>query len=160
MRFDSGEVEGVVVRKLLKNVDERGFLIETYRCDELPEALRPAMSYVSYTEPSVSRGPHEHTEQVDMFAFIGPGNFRLQLWDNRRESPSFGRKMVIFGGEDNPVLVVVPARVVHGYTNVSRTVRGMVINYPDSLYRGRGKTGDVDEIRHEDIGDEFFEDFR
>jgi dTDP-4-dehydrorhamnose 3,5-epimerase len=159
MPFKKGDIQGVYIQKLVKNVDERGFLIETFRLDTLPETLKPQMSYVSYTEPGVSRGPHEHADQADIFAFIGPGNFKLQLWDNRKTSSTYGNKMIIFGGEDNPVLVVVPAGVVHGYTNVAKTARGMEINYPDRLYKGKGKNGEVDEIRHEDTGDEFYEDF-
>jgi dTDP-4-dehydrorhamnose 3,5-epimerase len=160
MPFNTGEIEGVHVQKLLKNVDERGFLIETFRVDTLPEGLKPQMSYASFTEPRVSRGPHEHRRQVDIFAFVGPGNFKIHLWDNREESKTKGNKMIIFGGEDNPLLVVVPPGVVHGYTNVSITIRGMVLNSPDRLYRGWGKKEEVDEIRHEDKADEFFKDFR
>ena len=159
MRFKTGEIEGVVFNKLFKNVDERGFLIETFRLDALPEGLAPQMSYVSYTEPGVGRGPHEHELQTDCFAFIGPGNFKLYLWDNRKNSSTYENKMIVFSGEDNPLFVIVPAGVVHGYKNVSKTVRGMVLNYPDALYRGEGKKQPVDEIRHEDRGDEFFEDF-
>jgi len=110
-------------------------------------------------EPGIARGPHEHIEQTDIFAFIGPGNFRIQLWYNRDKSPSFGNSMIFFGGEDNPILVVVPPGVVHGYKNVSRTIRGMVLNYPDRLFMGHGKKEPVDEVRHEDAGDEFYKDF-
>lgn len=78
------------------------------------------------TIPGIARGPHEHREQADIFAFIGPGNFRIHLWDNRGDSPTNKIRMIIFGGEDNPLLVVVPPGVVHGYKNESRTVRGMV----------------------------------
>jgi len=159
MRFKTGEIEGVVIQRLHKNVDERGFLIETFRLDTLPEGLVPQMSYISYTEPGVGRGPHEHESQTDLFAFIGPGNFKLYLWDNRKKSSTYGNKKIVFSGEDNPLLVIVPAGVVHGYKNISKTVRSMVLNYPDALYRGRGKKGPVDEVRHEDKGDEFFEDF-
>ena len=53
--MDKGQIEGVVI-KLVKRVDERGFLIETFRIDELPEGLQPLMSYVSYTEPGITTG--------------------------------------------------------------------------------------------------------
>jgi len=157
--FKRGNINGVFVKHLIKNVDERGFLIETFRVDSLPEDLRPQMSYLSYTEPGISRGPHEHVDQTDIFAFIGPGNFKIQLWDNRKESKTYKNTMVVFGGEDNPILVIVPPNVVHGYLNISRTYRGMVLNYPDKLYKGFDKKDKVDEIRHEDKGDEFYEDF-
>ena len=90
MEWTKGQIEGVVIKKLVKHVDERGFLVETFRIDELPEGLRPVMSYVSYTEPGITRGPHEHKAQTDIFSFIGPGNFMVKLWDNRRDRKTYG----------------------------------------------------------------------
>ncbi len=159
MEFTEGPIDGVVVTPLVRNLDERGCLVETFREDTLPRGLRPAMSYLSLTEPGVARGPHEHREQTDIFAFPGPGNFRIVLWDNRGGSATEGRRTVLFGGTDNPLSVIVPPGVVHGYRNVSPAERGLVLNYPDRLYAGPGKTQPVDEIRHEVAGDRFFEDF-
>jgi dTDP-4-dehydrorhamnose 3,5-epimerase len=159
VEFSEGKIDGVRVVKLTKHVDERGFLIETFRRDTLPEGLLPQMAYVSFTEPGVGRGPHEHMVQTDIFAFIDPGNFRIHLWDNREKSPTYGNRMVVLGGEENLLQVIVPPGVVHGYKNISPTVRGMVLNYPDRLYRGPDKKEDVDEIRHEDEEDEFYKDF-
>ena len=159
MDFKSGDIEGVGITPLKKWVDERGFLIETFRADQLPEGLNPVMSYVSYTEPGIARGPHEHENQTDIFAFIGPGNFMIVLWDNRKNSNTYLNKMIVFAGEDNPLQIIVPPGVVHAYRNVSRTTRGMVLNFPDRLYAGWGKKEKVDEIRHEDSEDEFFMDF-
>ncbi len=159
MGFTNGPIEGVIVRELRKQVDSRGFLVETFRIDELPPDLRPEMSYVSSTEPGVARGPHEHASQTDLFAFVGPGNFRVVLWDNRERSPSYERRMTFYCGEDRPVAVVIPPGVVHGYLNVSRTLRGWVLNFPNRLYAGPGKREPVDEIRHEDAQDRFYQDF-
>jgi len=157
--YKRGKIDGVHAVQLVKHVDWRGYLIETFRMDILPNEVQPQMSYVSYTEPGVARGPHEHREQTDMFAFIGPGNFKVKLWDNREQSQSFGNVTTYFAGIDNPLLVVVPPGVVHGYKNISRTERGMVLNYPDKLFKGWNKEKEVDEIRHEDQGDEFYRDF-
>jgi dTDP-4-dehydrorhamnose 3,5-epimerase len=157
--FREGEISGVVVQTLIEHTDRRGSLVQTFRIDSLPEGVTPVMSYVSYTEPGVGRGPHEHIEQTDMFAFIGPGSYELYLCDNRKESKTYKNRKRIIVGERNPVLVVVPPGVVHGYRNISDGKRGMVINYPDRLYRGWGQEGEVDEIRHEDKGDEFYKDF-
>jgi len=149
IKWSQGSIEGVILMKLEKHPDRRGFLCETYRADELPDGLIPAMSYVSYTEPGVERGPHEHREQTDIFAFIGPGNFLLKLWDNRKDSATRGCRMEIIAGQDNPVTVIIPPGVVHGYRNISSTDRGMVLNFPDKLYMGWGRQEAVDEIRHE-----------
>lgn len=158
MNFIKGEIEGVKIQKINKHEDDRGYLLETFRIDLLPERLRPAMSYISYTKPEVARGPHEHREQTDIFCFIGSGNFKIKLWDNRKISPTYGKFMEVIGGEENPITVIVPPGVVHGYKNISGK-DGMVLNYPDKLYKGWGKNEEVDEIRHEDQEDEFYLDF-
>lgn len=154
--MNNGPIEGVLVKKLTKHSDWRGSLYETFRVDELPEGLSPVMSYVSYTEPGVARGPHEHVEQTDIFTFLGPGYFLLRLWDNRNISKTYGNVMDIYAGSDNPLTVIVPAGVVHGYRNISERDRGMVINYPDRLYRGTHRNEAVDEIRHEADADSPF----
>ena len=46
--------------------------------------------------------------------------------------------------------VIIPPGVVQGYRNISATGRGMVLNFPNRLYRGWGRKEEVDEIRHED----------
>lgn len=150
VNWKKDKIDGVIIQKLVKHVDERGYLTETMRMDELPEGLNPTMSYVSYTEPGVSRGPHEHVEQTDIFSFLGPGNFKIKLWDNREKSDTYGNYMLLYGGEDNPITLIIPPGIIHGYKNVSKTARGMVINYPDKLFMGWGKKDAVDEIRHED----------
>lgn len=150
MDWTKGKIDGLDVKKLIKYVDQRGFLAETFRMDELSEEIRPVMSYVSYTEPGVCRGPHEHEEQTDIFAFLGPGNFLIKLWDNRKTSQTQGNFAEIYGGQDNPVIVIVPPGVVHGYKNISQLERGMVLNYPNRLFLGWGKKESIDEIRHED----------
>ena len=85
--FRDGEIEGVVFKQLKRFSDHRGWLVELYREDELPEANHPVMSYVSETLPGVARGPHFHHDQSDLFAFVGPGTFKLYLWDAREGSP-------------------------------------------------------------------------
>lgn len=147
--FKRGAIKGVVVRDLRKFVDERGWLAELFRHDELEAEFYPAMSYISSTEPGVQRGPHEHVDQADLFCFIGPSNFKLRMWDNRQDSETYNNVMTLFVGEDNPKSVLVPKGVVHAYRNVGHG-RGMVINCPNRLYMGEGKRQEVDEIRHED----------
>ncbi len=139
-------INGVIVKELKKFTDDRGWLTEIYRRDELDSA--PAMSYVSLTLPGVVRGPHEHVYQSDYFVFIGPGSFRLHLWDRRPESKTAGEKMELEVGELNPCAVLVPPGVVHGYQCISE-VAALSINLPDKLYKGVAKQDEIDEIRWE-----------
>ena len=154
-RFRDGEIKGVVVRKLKKFFDERGWLTELFRQDELGQEFLPAMAYISSTNPGITRGPHEHWDQADYFCFIGPSNFKLRLWDNRKHSETFGIVMTMVVGEDDPAAVLIPAGVVHGYQNVG-DVDGIVINCPNRLYAGAGRKEKVDEIRHENVGETVF----
>jgi dTDP-4-dehydrorhamnose 3,5-epimerase len=148
MEFKDGEIEGVIVKQLTKFVDGRGWLSEFFRGDELPPGFAPAMGYVSVTKPGVARGPHEHVHQADLFCFLGPGDFKIALWDNRQSSATYCNRMELFFGADSPGAVIVPPGVVHGYMCVSAE-QGWVINCPDQLYKGRGKTQPADEIRYE-----------
>jgi dTDP-4-dehydrorhamnose 3,5-epimerase len=149
MKFRKGQIEGVVIEKLIKFSDERGFLIETFRKDCLPDNLLPVMSVVSYTKPGIVRGPNVHSKQNDIFCFFGPGNFLIRLWDDRKESKTYGNVMDIFAGEENQIMFTVPFGVVHGYKNISQSEDGMVISYADKLYKGWDKKEPVDKIRYD-----------
>ncbi|HEX8455724.1 MAG TPA: dTDP-4-dehydrorhamnose 3,5-epimerase family protein [Pyrinomonadaceae bacterium] len=147
--FKRGQIRDVVVRDVRKFVDERGWLAELFRHDEMEAEYYPAMCYISSTEPNVQRGPHEHEDQADYFVFLGPSNFKLRLWDNRANSETFNHVMTLYVGADNPKAVLVPKGVVHAYRNVG-SLSGIVINCPNRLYMGAGKREAIDEIRHED----------
>lgn len=150
MPYRQGEIEGVEVRPLQRFEDERGWLAELFRVDEMAQDEIPVMGYVSVTAPGVERGPHEHHEQTDRFCFAGPGLFEIHMWDNRPESPTYQCSQVIVAGDRAATLVVIPPGVVHGYRNIGAD-DAMVINLPNKLYKGEGRAEPVDEIRHENI---------
>jgi dTDP-4-dehydrorhamnose 3,5-epimerase len=149
MKFEKGKIEGVIIKKLVKFSDERGFLIEIFRKDNLPDILLPVMSLVSYTKPGIVRGPNEHSKQNDIFCFFGPGDFKIKLWDNRKKSKTYGNYMEFFAGKENQIVFTVPSGVVHGYKNISQSEDGMVISYADKLYKGWDKKEPVDKIRYD-----------
>jgi dTDP-4-dehydrorhamnose 3,5-epimerase len=140
-------IKGVVIKKLDKYNDDRGWLMEIYRDDE--DKYQPIMGYVSSTNPGIVRGPHEHRFQSDCFVFPGPGTFELHLWDHRSDSPTFGEYFKAEFGVDFPCMVIVPPGVVHGYKCIS-TEAALSINLPDKLYKGVNKQdAEVDEVRWE-----------
>ena len=144
-------IPGVVIKDLSRFTDERGWLMELFRDDELPEGFEPTMAYLSMTKPGVARGPHEHVHQTDGFVFLN-GQYELYLWENRdAHEEKFETHKV---GAENPCLVFVPPGVVHAYRNVG-TEEAFVLNFPNQLYAGWGKKEPVDEIRHEDFDSKF-----
>jgi dTDP-4-dehydrorhamnose 3,5-epimerase len=149
------KIDGVLIRELQKNTDTRGWLIELFRKDEVDPDIMPVMAYISMTKPGVIRGPHEHKEQTDHICFFGPSVFKIQLWDNRENSPTSGKSQIIEAGEKNLLVISIPPGVVHAYKNVG--VRdGLVFNAPNRLYAGEGRNEEVDEIRYEDKKDARF----
>ena len=152
MQFREGPIQDIIWKQLTTFKDKRGWLCELFRHDELPEAYHPVMCYISMTEPGIARGPHEHVEQADFFCFLGPGNFKIYLWDNRPTSKSFRVKQTDMVGVDKPMALIIPRGVVHAYRNVS-TEPGVVFNCPNQLFKGPGRAQLVDEIRHEDQAD-------
>lgn len=153
--WSDGAIDGVDVQPFNVYSDPRGWLAELFRRDELPEADYPAMGYLSSTRAGVARGPHEHEDQTDRFAFFH-GTYRVIMWDARADSPTYGHRKVLTVGADHSVTVVIPPGVVHAYRNVG-SEDAFVLNFPDRLYAGEGKRGPVDEIRHEDDPDSPFQ---
>ncbi|MGQ9679025.1 MAG: dTDP-4-dehydrorhamnose 3,5-epimerase family protein [bacterium] len=154
--FQEQDIKGVFLAPATLNTDARGWLCETFRQDwfvnlGLPE-IQPVMGYVSLTQPGLTRGPHEHKTQTDIFAFLGPSDFLVLLWDNRQNSPTFHTRLRLTLGASKPSLLVVPPGVIHGYKNIGLQP-GLIINNPNRLYRGRNRAEPVDEIRYENIPD-------
>lgn len=152
MNDKNSTIDGVVIKPLNRYTDIRGWLTELYRSDEAGDYI-PAMAYISVTNPGEIRGPHEHIEQTDLFYFVGSSTFEIRLWDNRELSKTYGGEMVIVADIDNPLSVLVPPGVVHGYRNMdskeSPQQHGLVINFPDKLHAGKNRAEAIDEIRHE-----------
>lgn len=155
IQFTDGIIADVTIREIKRFTDSRGWLAEIFRHDELPAEVHPKMCYVSETLPGIARGPHEHVEQTDLFAFLGPGNLKLYLWDTRKDSPTYGVKWSKIVGEEGACVVLVPPGVVHAYKCVSGKP-ALVFNAPNQLYAGEGKKERVDEIRHEKAADSVF----
>jgi dTDP-4-dehydrorhamnose 3,5-epimerase len=147
-QFVEGEIDGVRVEQLEPHLDDRGWLVELYRGDELPADDLPVMAYVSQTQPGMTRGPHEHREQTDVFTFLGEGRWRVYLWDARPGSLTWGHRRRVEVERGAAVQILVPPGVVHAYRNLG-TTPAWVFNAANRLYAGEGRASAVDEIRHE-----------
>lgn len=151
MNWEPGVVHDCIVRPLRRYTDERGWLSEIFRHDELEKEFHPAMAYVSLTHAGITRGPHEHRHQTDLFAFLN-GSFRLYLWDDREGSPTYRTKQVLDTGVESPTAVLIPPGVIHAYRNTGAS-DALVINCPNRLYAGQDRMDPVDEVRWEEHPD-------
>lgn len=154
INWTEASINGCRVEPLDLHGDERGWLAEFFRRDELPDELHPAMGYVSLTEAGVARGPHAHRNQTDLFVFVH-GAFQLYLWDAREDAATYGHRQTHHVGGSTPTRAIVPPGVVHGYRNVG-DAPGLIVNCPNRLYAGEGRAEPVDEIRYEERDDHSF----
>jgi dTDP-4-dehydrorhamnose 3,5-epimerase len=124
-------IDGVWIKPLSVIPDERGRLMEILRSDD--EGFRKfGQVYVSTTYPGVVKAWHLHKVQDDNFCCV-KGMVKLVLFDGRDDSPTKGTVMEYFIGEHNPVLVLVPPGVHHGWKCISER-ESIVINIPSEPY--------------------------
>ncbi|MED3833336.1 dTDP-4-dehydrorhamnose 3,5-epimerase family protein [Peribacillus frigoritolerans] len=107
-------IEGVKVKKLVKHCDDRGFFAELVRDDE-PELLsRFGQASCSMSYPGVIKAFHYHEKQDDLW-FFPSGNAQVVLFDLREGSSTKGETDVYYMGEENPIMLLIPKGVAHGY---------------------------------------------
>lgn len=106
-------IQGVEIKKLVKHSDDRGFFMEVLRDDD---EMLTRFGQTSYTEtyPGVIKAFHWHNKQDDLW-FVCKGMAQVVLYDMRKDSPTFKETQVIYAGVDNPVTIVIPIGVAHGY---------------------------------------------
>jgi len=106
-------IQDVIIKSIKKHCDDRGFFAEIIKkgedtfCD---------IQQTSYTEtlPGVIKAFHWHKIQWDVW-FVCRGMAEVVLCDLREDSRTYKEIQVIYAGEDNPVLILIPPHVAHGY---------------------------------------------
>lgn len=124
-------IDGVVVRPLRVIADERGRLMEILRADD-PHFVKFGQVYLTTVYPGVVKAWHYHRNQQDTFAVV-KGMLKLVLYDGREGSPTRGLVNELFLGEHNPIFVVVPRLVFHGFKGIGLE-ETLVINVPTEVY--------------------------
>jgi dTDP-4-dehydrorhamnose 3,5-epimerase len=124
-------IDGVGTKRLNYLRDERGRLMEILRSDE-PIFRRFGQVYLTTTYPGVVKAWHLHRLQTDTVCCIR-GTIQLVLYDAREGSPTRGRLAEFVIGEENPILVSIPAGIHHGWKCVS-SEEAFVINIPTEPY--------------------------
>ncbi|MFH1612388.1 MAG: dTDP-4-dehydrorhamnose 3,5-epimerase family protein [bacterium] len=124
-------IEGVKVKHLKVIPDERGKLMEMFRCDD--EFFKKfGQLYLSVVYPEVVKGWHYHKQQIDHFVVV-KGMAKIVLYDARENSPTYQEVQEFFMGQDNPILLVIPTYVYHGMKGIG-TEPVYLINCPTEPY--------------------------
>ena len=109
-------IEGVHIRPLKQIPDERGKIMHMLRCDD-PHFESFGEIYFSVVYPGTVKGWHLHQRMTLNYAAIR-GMIKLVLFDDRRGSPSRGKLLEIFTGEDDYTLITIPPLVWNGFKGV------------------------------------------
>jgi dTDP-4-dehydrorhamnose 3,5-epimerase len=125
-------IQGVVVKPLKVIPDERGFLMEIVRSDD-PFYEKFGQTYLTVAYPGVVKGWHYHKVQVDHFCAL-KGMAKVALYDDREGSPTRGEVNEFFMGERNPIVLKIPAGVLHGFKGIG-VEPAYILNVPSELYR-------------------------
>lgn len=107
------EIIGVIVKELKIYNDDRGFFTEILKEGE---GVFKKIKQTNYTEtyPGVIKAFHWHKKQWDIW-FVARGMAQVVLYDLREKSLTKGTTQIIYAGEDNRVVIVIPPGVAHGY---------------------------------------------
>ena len=124
-------IQGVEIKQLARHADERGFLMELLRSDD-PVFTKFGQCYVSMNYPGVIRAWHHHKKQDDFFVVV-KGMIKVGLYDLREGSPTQGETAELYLGDNNSIMLKIPAGVVHGYKTVG-TEPSLLINFPSEIY--------------------------
>ena len=98
------------LKSIEKHTDERGWLVEILRDDEIQEAIKQI--YFSTSKPGAIRGNHYHKRKVEWFSVV-KGKAKLVLEDNESKE----RKELILS-EDNPAIVKITPHITHAIQNI------------------------------------------
>lgn len=130
-------IEGVKEKKLIRHFDDRGYFSEIIRDND--KLLRKfGQASITKTYPGVIKAFHWHKKQDDVW-FVVSGNAQVVLYDRRPRSKTKGETQVLYLGEDNPSIVLIPKGVAHGYRVLGEKPAVLVYltthsynpNYPD-----------------------------
>jgi dTDP-4-dehydrorhamnose 3,5-epimerase len=141
-------IQGVEIKQLTKNADDRGFLMELLRSDD-KIFTKFGQCYVSMNYPGVVRAWHWHEKQDDFLAVV-KGMVKFGLYDMREGSPTRGEANEFYMGENNSILLKIPVGVAHGYKTIG-VEPSLMINFPSRAYNRddpdeRRLPWDTDEI--------------
>jgi dTDP-4-dehydrorhamnose 3,5-epimerase len=131
-------IKGVEIHPLRQIPDERGKIMHMLRSTD-KHFEKFGEIYFSVVNPGVIKGWHLHKKMILNYAVV-TGMIKLALYDERKNSPTFGEIQEIFTGEDNYCLIKIPAGVWNGFKGIG-TAPAIVANCstlphdPDEIIR-------------------------
>jgi dTDP-4-dehydrorhamnose 3,5-epimerase len=108
-------IQGVEIKALVTNADERGFFREVIRKTDPFFAEGFGQWSHTKTHQGAAKAWHVHQKQTDWW-YVAIGTVKVALYDTRKNSPTFGVTMELLMGDPYGAKILkVPPGVAHGY---------------------------------------------
>jgi len=107
-------IDGVMLKKLIRHPDERGFFEELIRVND--EFFKEGFGQLSHSfmRPGVIKAWHIHKTQIDWW-YVARGDLHVGLYDKREKSSTFKvLNEFLLGEHGQNVVLKIPAGVAHG----------------------------------------------
>ena len=116
-----GRLDGLLIVERPTLEDERGFFRESFRMNELAEALGAPVDFVQENHSRTRRGALRglHAEQWEKLVYVPRGEVFTALADVRPSSQTFGRTETFILGDANRVKLFIPRGLAHGFCVLS-----------------------------------------
>ena len=141
MNFTRLEIPEVILCEPKILSDERGYFSETFRHDKLEEFLGYSVNFCQENESKSSYGvlrglhyqlaPYAQTKLVRVLQ----GAVLDVSVDLRKDSPTFGKHIVIELSEENKKQILIPKGFAHGFITLSKEA---VLTYKVDNYYHQG----------------------
>ena len=110
------EIDGVIIRPLKKIPDERGTIMHGIRSDDILNDFGEV--YFKKLYRNIINGWHVHEKLILNYICIYK-MVKVVLYDMREDSPTKGTIQEVFMGDDNYVLLHIPAGIANASTVIS-----------------------------------------
>lgn len=130
---DKKQIDGVSLIEIKPVMTDYGHLTEVLRSEWLVGAPGVDQVFVSTMFPGHISAWHAHALTTDRL-FAVTGQFRVVLYDGRKESSTFGLLSEYKIGAQRPLLIVIPPKVWHGVQNYSSDT-AVLLNAVDYAYK-------------------------
>lgn len=117
-----------------KTDDERGFLVEFLRGDELgPKFKNFGQIYVTTLSPEAIRGNHYHNEKIEWFSVFN-GKVKVILEDIETKE----REEFVLDSSKAVKRICIESKVAHAFKNISdKTV--VLVAYTNKIYNPKNR---------------------
>lgn len=128
-------IAGVQVKPFPIWPDDRGYFLEVLRvrqglAADFPTETTQVSTALSYH--GTIKAFHFHLHQTDLWV-PSIGMFQVALVDLRPSSPTYGVKNTLYVGALNPMQVLIPPGIGHGYKVIGES-HGVLVYVTDRLY--------------------------